>query len=163
MRSVIFFIFLFITFAAAGQDQSGLNDKQALNSTLYVYDGLVIKSPEYRKKLEGPDILKVDVITKNIMEYYNVPDSMRLILVTTKEKVNKRLKGFTEEISQILKQYPYVEFSYEGELLDSDSLRIATLGKLKKDHYKVNFYPPEKAIKRYREAGNNAVIEIFPK
>jgi hypothetical protein len=163
MRSVILSFLLFFCLAATGQNQSVLKDKQSLNSTVYIYDGLLIRSPEYRKKLDGPDIQKVDVITKNIKEYYNVSDSMSLILVTTKEKVNKRLKSFTTEISQIVKQYPYVEFSYKGEILDSDSLRIATLGKLKKNHYRVNFYPPFKAIKIFGEMGKNSVIDIFPK
>ncbi len=163
MKPTLVFLFLLLNVALIGQDKVSMPTDKEGRPVLYIYDGLSIRSPEYAKTLDSTNFEKVEVITSNVDLYHNLPDNVVLVIITTKEKVNKKLKAFTGTVSQITKDYPNLEYCVDGKILESDSLRLATFSRMKPHSYKISFYPPFRAVKKFGDSGKNAVIEVVPK
>jgi hypothetical protein len=163
MKPTFLLFLFFLSIAAAGQVTTDQKTNTGETPVLYVYDGLIIKSPDFVKTLDSTNFQNVEVITNNPELYHSMPENVAYVIITTKEKVNKKLKAFTGSVSQITKDYPYLEFCWKGKILESDSLRFATLSQMKPKSYKISFYPPFRAIKKFGEQGKRAVIEILPK
>lgn len=132
-------------------------------SSYYFYDGLLIRTPEFISALDSNDIQSVEVITTDVTSRYKIPEENGLVLITTKPKLNKKLKAFTTAVYQLVKEYPFAEISMKGTLLNTDSERVATLNKVNMKKTKVNFYVPKAALSKYGERGQNGVIDIVDK